>query len=85
MASSRPRICFSEQSGRAVQLSQDAERYFGLVDHPDSYQERLREMFEGVFQNLRLWALDPYDLVLTKLNRNLPKDREGQNTLHASS
>ena len=26
-------------------------------------------------RNLHLWALDPYDLALTKLDRNLPKDR----------
>lgn len=50
--------------------------YFGMVDHPDSYQERLTEMFAGTFRRVRLWALDAYDLALTKLQRNIPRDRE---------
>lgn len=50
--------------------------YFGTVDHPDGYEERLTEMFPGTFRHLHLWALDPYDLALTKLTRNLPRDRE---------
>lgn len=50
--------------------------YFATVDPPDDYDKRLTEMFPGAFRHLRLWALDPYDLALTKLNRNLPKDRE---------
>ncbi len=49
--------------------------YFA-VDPPDGYDERLTEMFPKAFYHLRLWALDPYDLALTKLGRNLPKDRE---------
>jgi hypothetical protein len=32
-------------------------------------------MFPGAFQNLRLMALDPYDLALTKLERNIERDR----------
>jgi hypothetical protein len=40
------------------------------------YEERLTEMFQGAFRNLRLLALDPYDLALTKLRRNSPRDRE---------
>lgn len=50
--------------------------YFGMVDYPDSYQDRLVAMFPGVLRNLYLWALDPYDLALTKLRRNGPRDRE---------
>ena len=32
-------------------------------------------MFQGTFQHLRLMALDPYDLALTKLERNIERDR----------
>lgn len=43
---------------------------------PEDYDQRLTEMFPGVFKNIRLFALDPYDIALTKLERNSPKDRE---------
>ncbi len=43
---------------------------------PESYAERLTELFPGRFRHLRLFALDPYDLVLSKLARNSPIDRE---------
>src|ERR1700738_4393359 len=42
---------------------------------PYEYESRLQEMFPGAFQNLRLMALDPYDLALTKLERNIERDR----------
>jgi hypothetical protein len=47
----------------------------GVTQPPDDYEARLREMFPGVFRNLRLMALDPYDLALTKLERNIERDR----------
>lgn len=43
---------------------------------PYLYEERLTEMFEGQFQRLRLFVLDPYDLVLSKLSRNAEVDVE---------
>jgi hypothetical protein len=43
---------------------------------PDSYEQRLRELFPGRFKNIRLFILDPYDLVLSKLSRNAEKDRQ---------
>ena len=43
---------------------------------PDSYNERLTEMFPGTFKYLRLFALDPYDLSLSKLERNQQVDRD---------
>ncbi|HEY1984733.1 MAG TPA: hypothetical protein VGG85_04945 [Terracidiphilus sp.] len=39
-----------------------------IAQPPCEYESRLQEMFPGVFQNLRLMALDPYDLALTKLD-----------------
>ncbi len=50
--------------------------HFGMLDYPENYDQRLTEMFAGTFRFLRLWALDPYDLALTKLQRNSPRDRE---------
>src|SRR5262249_6015902 len=33
-------------------------------------------MFPGAFQHLRLFACDPYDLALAKLERNIQRDRD---------
>ena len=43
---------------------------------PEDYETRLTELFSGRFKNLRLMGLDPYDLVLSKLERNTPVDRD---------
>jgi hypothetical protein len=40
------------------------------------YEARLTEMFPGRFEHLRFLALDPYDLTLSKIERNSSKDRE---------
>jgi hypothetical protein len=46
-----------------------------IVQAPYEYESHLIEMFPGVFQHLRLMALDSYDLALTKLERNIERDR----------
>jgi hypothetical protein len=43
---------------------------------PGDYEERLTEMYQQAFQRLRLFALDPYDLALSKLERNIQRDRD---------
>jgi hypothetical protein len=43
---------------------------------PENYEDRLVEMFAGAYRNLHLMALDPYDLALSKLERNSQKDRD---------
>ena len=43
---------------------------------PESYEDRLVEMFPGAYLHLHLMALDPYDLALSKLERNSQKDRD---------
>jgi hypothetical protein len=43
---------------------------------PDGYEERLVELCLGVFRYLRLFAPDPYDLALSKLERNQQHDRD---------
>lgn len=47
-----------------------------IATPPEDYDQRLVEMFPGAFKNIRLFALDPYDIALTKIERNSPKDRE---------
>lgn len=43
---------------------------------PEDYDQRLVEILPGTFQNLRLFALDPYDLALAKLESNIQRDRD---------
>lgn len=47
-----------------------------VAELPEDYESRLTEMFPKHFRNLRLYAPDPYDLMLSKLERNSGKDRE---------
>jgi len=41
--------------------------HVGVAKVPENYEERLAEMFAGEFKRLRICALDPYDLALSKL------------------
>lgn len=50
--------------------------YVGVAKVPEYYEERLTEMFAGEFRHLRICALDPYDLALSKLERNIQRDRD---------
>lgn len=50
--------------------------HVGVAHVPEDYEDRLKEMFPGTFMNLRLFALDPYDLALSKLERNIQRDRD---------
>ena len=43
---------------------------------PENYASRLTEPFQGRFKNIRILVPDAYDLILSKLERNSPKDRE---------
>jgi hypothetical protein len=47
-----------------------------VTELPEDYESRLTEMLPKQFKNLRLYAPDPYDLMLSKLERNSGKDRE---------
>lgn len=48
----------------------------GVAHVPENYGDRLTEIFPHSFQHLRLQALDPYDLALSKLERNIQRDRD---------
>lgn len=42
---------------------------------PENYRERLVPLFAGRWQRLRLFALEAHDVALSKLERNLDRDR----------
>ncbi len=48
----------------------------GVAALPENYEDRLTEIFAGEFQFLKLFALDPYDIALAKIERNIDRDRE---------
>ena len=48
----------------------------GVAKVPENYEDRVTEIFPKIFKHLRLLALDPYDLALSKLERNLQRDRD---------
>jgi len=48
----------------------------GIATIPEGYEARLTHMFPGAFKQLRLFALDPYDLALSKIERNSQRDRD---------
>ena len=50
--------------------------HVGLAHVPEDYKHRLTEISHHVFKHLRLFALDPYDLALSKLERNIQRDRD---------
>lgn len=50
--------------------------HVGVAKVPENYEDRVTEIFPKVFKHLRLLALDPYDLALSKLERNLQRDRD---------
>ncbi|HUY15005.1 MAG TPA: DUF6036 family nucleotidyltransferase [Terriglobia bacterium] len=72
----------NELQAMAGQDSALARKYKIHVQHvavnslPEDYEARLAEMFCDRFKHLRLRALDPYDLILSKLERNSHKDRD---------
>jgi hypothetical protein len=47
-----------------------------VTNLPEEYEARLTEMFPNQFKNLRLFAPEPYDLILSKIERNSDKDRD---------
>ena len=44
------------------------------IDTFAGYEDRLKEILPGALRYLRLLALDPYDLALSKLERNIQRD-----------
>lgn len=77
-----PIDCLNDLQAKAGVGSVLARKHKVHVQHvavsslPDSYEARLVEMFPGRFKKLQLFAPDPYDLILSKLERNSLKDRD---------
>lgn len=68
-----------EVAGQGSELHKKYKVYLqivGVASVPMNYEDRLTEMFAGTFKRVRLFALDPYDLALSKLERNAARDRE---------
>ena len=51
-------------------------QHVGVANLPEAYEARLIPMFPGAYRNLRLLGAEAYDLALSKLERNLGRDRE---------
>ncbi|MGC9969945.1 MAG: DUF6036 family nucleotidyltransferase [Bryobacteraceae bacterium] len=51
-------------------------QHVGVASLPEAYEARLIPMFPGAYTNLRLLGAEAYDLALSKLERNLGRDRE---------
>ena len=47
-----------------------------VANVPCDYETRLAELYPGAYRNIRLLVLDPYDLALSKLSRNIQRDRD---------
>jgi hypothetical protein len=68
-----------ENAGRGAPLHKKHGVYLdrvGVATLPENYEDRLIEIFTGEFRRLRLFALDPYDVALAKIERNIDRDRE---------
>jgi hypothetical protein len=66
-------------AGRGSALHKKHRVYLQIVTVavlPYSYEDRVVPIFEDQFDHLRLMVLDPYDLTLSKLTRNLEVDLE---------
>src|SRR5512146_1950210 len=68
-----------ELAGEGSALAQKHQvciHHAAIASVPENYEDRLTELFPGRYKNIRLFVLDPYDLVLSKLSRNAATDRE---------
>jgi Nucleotidyltransferase of unknown function (DUF6036) len=55
-----------------------------VANLPEEYQTRLTEMVPGEFSHLKLLVPDPYDCILSKLQRGSGKDRDDADYLFRS-
>ena len=66
-------------AGKGSELHREQGLYLDFVaiaPVPEDYEQRLTEMFPQSFKHLRLFACDPYDVALAKLERNIQRDRD---------
>lgn len=75
-----------EIAGQQSELARRHNLFLQMVavgDYPDGYEKRLRKLDLGL-RMLQVFVLDPYDLILSKLTRNIGKDREDVKALAKS-
>lgn len=68
-----------EMAGKGSDLHRRHGVFLDLVtiaSVPDDYEQRLSGIFTEAFKHLRIFALDPYDIALAKLERNIQRDRD---------
>lgn len=66
-----------ELAGRGTELSRRHRLYIdvvGVASVPYEYESRLTDFCLGCFDRLHLRVMDPYDVALSKLSRNLDRD-----------
>ncbi len=66
----------AELAGRGSRLHRKHRVYIdhvAIANYPDDYEARLIRVFP-VWPKVRLWALEPHDLALTKLERSNDRD-----------
>ena len=66
----------TELAGRGSMLHKKHKVYIdhvGIANYPADYEDRLVGAFP-IWANVRLWALEPHDLTLTKLERSNDRD-----------
>lgn len=70
--------------GKGSELHRRHKVYLDAVtvaSFPADYESRLRPLFAGSWKAIQLYALEPHDLALAKLERNWERDREDVRTL----
>lgn len=74
------RAAFVQKGAEGSELHKKCKVYLDLVTvieaYPENYEERLTEMFPGRLKKIRLFALEAHDLALSKLGRNIERDRD---------
>ncbi len=84
-----PRMAtLQELAGRDSELHRRHRVYVDVVTVaivPDHYEERLTDWLPDEFRHLRLKVLEKHDLALSKLSRNLDRDREDVTRLCAGA
>jgi hypothetical protein len=69
----------TEIAGKGSALHRKHKVYLDAVTvatPPENYEDRLVPMFPGAWPRLSLFALEAHDLALSKLERNIERDRD---------
>jgi hypothetical protein len=73
-----------EIAGKGSALHRKHRLYLDSVtvaDAPEDYDQRLTPLYPGAWRHLHLYGLEAHDLALTKLGRNMERDRDDVQSL----